>query len=129
MVLDHLSGHKTPALVRWLAAHGVMPRYTPRSGSGRKMAESLQRILGRRALAGQTPTAPDAIIPWLEDAARGWNAAPTPCVGHGKRHLRRERSRQRHHHALGGSGACVRRSLRHRPTALDQWRLSCQRTH
>jgi DDE superfamily endonuclease len=129
VVLDNLSGHKTPALVLWLVAHGVMPRYTPLSGSWLNMAESLQRILVRRALAGQTPTSPDDIIQWLEDAARGWNADPTPFVWHGKRHLRRQRSRQRHHHTLGGSGACVRRPLRHRPTALDQWRSSCQVTH
>ena len=129
LVLDNLSGHKTPALVLWLVAHGVMPLYTPLSGSWLNMAESIQRILVRRALAGQTPGSPDDIIDWLEATARGWNADPTPFTWHGKRHLRRERSHQRHHHALGGSGACARRPIHRRPTALDQWRRSCQVTH
>jgi hypothetical protein len=129
LILDNLTGHKTPALVLWLVAHGVMPLDTPLSGSWLNMAESIQRILVRRALAGQTPTAPDDAIDWLEATARGWNADPTPFVWAGKRHLRRQRSRQRHHHALGGSGACTRRPIRRRPIALDQWRRSCQVTH
>jgi hypothetical protein len=128
LVLDNLSGHKTPALVLWLVEHGVMPLYTPISGSWLNMAESIQRILVRRALAGQTPASPDEIIRWLEATARGWNADPTPFTWHGKRYLRRVRSRQRHHH-LGGSGACARRPAHHRPTALDQWRRSYQVTH
>ena len=128
LVLDNLSGHKTPNLVLWLVAHGVMPLYTPLSGSWLNMAESIQRILVRRALAGQSPPGPDDLIDWLEATARGWNADPTPFVWAGKRHLRRERSRQRHH-ALGGSGACARRPIHQRPTALDQWRRSCQVTH
>jgi len=129
LVLDNLSGHKTPTLVLWLIAHGVMPLYTPLSGSWLNMAESIQRILVRRALAGETPTAPGDIITWLEATARGWNVDPTPFVWAGKRQLRRERSRQRHHHALGGSGACARRPVHRRPTTLDQWRRSCQVTH
>ena len=128
LVLDNLRGHKTPALVLWLVEHGVMPLYTPLSGSWLNMAESIQRILLRRALAGETPTSPDDIIDWLEATARGWNADPTPFTWHGKRYLRRERSR-RHHHALGGSGACARRPVHRRPTALDQWRRSRQLTH
>jgi hypothetical protein len=129
LVLDNLTGHKTPALVLWLVAHGVMPLYTPLSGSWLNMAESIQRILVRRALTGETPTSPDDLIGWLEATARGWNADPTPFTWHGKRFLRRERSRQRHHHALGGSGACARRPVHRRSTTLDQWRRSCQVTH
>ncbi|MDO8455546.1 MAG: hypothetical protein Q7T07_01390 [Burkholderiaceae bacterium] len=53
LVWDNLKGHLTPALVLWLFAHGVMPPYTPLSGSWLNMAESIQRIIGRRALAGQ----------------------------------------------------------------------------
>jgi hypothetical protein len=93
------------------------------------MAESIQRILVRRALAGESPASPDDIIDWLEATARGWNADPTPFEWAGKRRLRRQRSRQRHHHALGGSGACARRPVHRRPTTLDQWRRSCQVTH
>ena len=129
LVLDNLTGHKTPALVLWLVAHGVMPLYTPLSGSWLNMAESIQRILVRRALAGETPTSPDDILDWLEATARGWNAAPTPFEWAGKRQLRRERSRQRHHHPLGGSGACARRPIHRRATPLDQWRRSSQVTH
>src|SRR3954449_1342559 len=33
LVLDNLVGHKTPALVLWLFAHGVMPLFTPLGGS------------------------------------------------------------------------------------------------
>ncbi|HUR07679.1 MAG TPA: hypothetical protein VM347_34410 [Nonomuraea sp.] len=39
LVLDNLSGHKTPSLVLWLVEHGVMPLYTPLSGSWLNMAE------------------------------------------------------------------------------------------
>ena len=129
LVLDNLAGHKTPSLVLWPVEHGVMPLYTPLSGSWLNMAESIQRILVRRALAGETPASPDDIIDWLEATARGWNADPTPFEWAGKRLLRRRRSHQRHHHALGGSGASTRRPLRRRASTLDQWRRSCQATH
>jgi hypothetical protein len=128
LVLDNLSGHKTPSFVLWLVAHGIMPLYTPLSGSWLNRAESIQRVLVYRALAGQQPTSPEQVMQWLEDTAAGWNAAPTPFIWGGQRALRRARSRQRHH-ALAGSGACTRRPLRRRQTTLDQWRRSCQVTH
>lgn len=128
LVLDNLAGHKTPTLVLWLVAHGIMPLYTPLSGSWLNMAESIQRVLGVRALDGQQPTSPHQIITWLEATARGWNADPTPFVWGGKRHVRRERSRQRHH-ILAGSGALTRRPVHRRPTPLIQWQRSCQVTH
>jgi hypothetical protein len=34
LVLDNLAGHRTPELVLWLFAHGVMPVYTPLAGRG-----------------------------------------------------------------------------------------------
>src|SRR3954453_20979098 len=40
-------------LVLWLCAHGVMPLYTPVGGSWLNMAESIERVLKRRALDGQ----------------------------------------------------------------------------
>src|SRR5262249_22062007 len=110
--LGNLTGHHTPELVLWLFARGVMVLYTPLSGSWLNMAASIQRILGRRALAGQHPETTDQIIAWLEATARGWNADPTPFVWGGKRAARRARARERQH-ALAGSGACTRRSLRH----------------
>ena len=42
-------------MVRWLLQHGILPLYTPLSGSWLNMAESLQRIIVRRALSGQHP--------------------------------------------------------------------------
>jgi len=128
VVMDNLAGHLTPELVLWLFAHGIMPLYTPLSGSWLNMAESIQRILKRRALEGQHPQTPEEIIAALEATARGWNQAPTPFVWGGKRALRRVRSRQRRHQ-LGGSGACVLRPLRRLPTLIQQWRRRCQMTH
>src|SRR3954462_11446251 len=39
LVWDNLTGHKTPDLVLWLCAHGIMPLYTPVGGSWLNMAE------------------------------------------------------------------------------------------
>ena len=111
LVWDNLTGHHTPELVLWLFARGVMVLYTPLSGSWLNMAESIQRILGRRALDGQHPETTEQIIAWLEATARGWNADPTPFVWGGKRAARRARARERRH-ALAGSGAYSTRSLR-----------------
>lgn len=104
LVWDNLAGHTSWALVRWLFEHGVMPLYTPLSGSWLNMAESLQRIVVGRALAGQHPHTQAELIEWLEATVAGWNAAPTPFVWDGKRRERRIRARQRR---LGGSGAAV----------------------
>jgi hypothetical protein len=111
LVLDNLAGHKTPEFVCWLFAHGIMPLYTPVGGSWLNMAESIQRILKRRALDGQHPTTVAQIMAWFEAVARHWNAAPTPFVWGGKRADRRRRQRERRHR-LGGSGACTRMPLR-----------------
>lgn len=104
LVWDNLAGHRSAAILRWLVAHGVLPLYTPLSGSWLNMAESVQRILVRRALAGQHPQSPAHLITWLEETVAGWNAAPTPFVWHGKRWERRQRARQRR---LGGAAAMV----------------------
>jgi hypothetical protein len=111
LVLDNLAGHKTPELVCWLFAHGIMPLYTPVGGSWLNMAESLQRIFKRRALDGQHPGSPAQIIAWFEAVAVHWDAAPTPFAWGGKRAARRRRQRERRHR-LGGSGACTRTPLR-----------------
>jgi hypothetical protein len=117
LVLDNLAGHKTPAFVCWLFENGILPLYTPVGGSWLDMAESLQRILKRRALGGQHPTEVTRIVAWFEAVASHWNASPTPFVWGGKRAARRQRQRERRHR-LGGSGACtrtpVRRSYGHR---------------
>jgi hypothetical protein len=111
LVLDNLAGHKTPELVCWLFAHGIMPLYTPVGGSWLNMAESLQRVLKRRALDGQHPKDTTQIIAWFEAVARHWDEAPTPFVWGGKRAARRQRQRERRHR-VGGSGACTRIPLR-----------------
>lgn len=121
LVMDNLTGHRTPSLVLWLFAHGIMPLYTPLGGSWLNMGESIQRILKRRGLDGQHPQTPDEIITWLEAAARGWNTAPTPFQWGGKRALRRQRSRERRH-KVGGSYAFTHRPLRRARTVLQQWR-------
>src|ERR1700754_4562113 len=76
LVLDNLAGHKTPAFVCWLFEHGIMPLYTPVGGSWLNMAESIQRVLKRRALDGQHPSHTDQIIAWFEAVAGHWNEAP-----------------------------------------------------
>ena len=115
LVLDNLAGHKTPDLVRWFFAHGILPLYTPLGGSWLNMAESIQRILARRALEGHHPESATQVIDWLAATVAGWNADPTPFVWGGKRQQRRWRTRQRRH-ALGGSGAVTHRPVprRHR---------------
>ena len=104
VICDHLKGHLSYDLVRWLLHHGIVPLYTPLSGSWLNMAESLQRILVRRALAGQHPQRAEQLIDWLDQTVVGWNRQPTPFVWNGPRRRRRERARLRR---LGGSGAAV----------------------
>jgi len=128
LVLDNLAGHKSLDWVAWLLTHGIIPLYTPLGGSWLNMAESIQRILERRALAGQHPTQPAEIIDWLETTARSWNNHPTPFEWGGKRAARRACSRQRRH-ALAGSGACTRRPIRRRRTIIEKWQTTCQVTH
>ena len=128
LVWDNLAGHHTPDMVLWLIEHGIMPLYTPLGGSWLNMAESVQRIIVRRALAGQSPETPQQIIAALEATAQSWNREPTPFVWGGKRAARRQRSRERRH-ALGGSGACAHRSVRQRTGILKKWLKSSQTTH
>jgi hypothetical protein len=79
-VWDNLAGHLTPDVVIWLSEQGVLPVYTPLSGSWLNMAESLQRILGRRARAGQHPQTPAPISTWLDGGDRGWLERPPDAV-------------------------------------------------
>jgi transposase len=112
LIWDNLAGHLTPDLVVWCLWHGILPLYTPLSGSWLNMAESVQRILARRALEGQHPQTAQHVMAWLAATVRGWNAAPTSFEWGGKRAARRERARARaHRYALGGSGACTQSPL------------------
>jgi hypothetical protein len=128
LVMDNLKGHKTPEMVLWMFAHGIMPLYTPLGGSWLNMAESIQRILKRRGLDCQHPQTPEEIIGLLEATARGWNREPTSFEWGGARAARRARSRERRH-ALGGSGAWASRPIRRRMPITQQWLQSCQLTH
>ena len=121
LILDNLAGHKNYEFVRWCYAHGIMLLYTPLGGSWLNMAESIQRILKRRALEGSQPTTTDEIIAWLEAVAEAWNRDPTPFEWGGKRAARRARQRARRH-AQGGSGAVTRRPIRRRRSAAEKWR-------
>ncbi len=104
LVWDNLAGHLSHELFPWLFGNGIMPLYTPLGGSWLNMAESVQRIIVRRALSGQHPKLAQEVIDWLEQTVAGWNADPTPFTWGGKRKERRERARLRR---LGGSGAAV----------------------
>jgi transposase InsO family protein len=81
LVWDNLAGHKSTEMVLWLCQHGIMPLYTPLGGSWLNMAESIQRILKRRTLAGQHPQSPAEIGTWFEQTAQAWNRQPTPLSG------------------------------------------------
>jgi transposase len=104
LIWDNLTGHYTPEVVIWLFAHEILPLYTPLSGSWLNMAESVQRIIVRRALTGEHPQTAEELIEWLEATVAGWNEHPTPFIWKGKRYERRQRARRRR---LGGSGAAI----------------------
>jgi transposase len=128
LVWDNLAGHKSEAIVEWCLERGIVLLYTPLGGSWLNMAESVQRILVRRALAGQHPESVAELIEWLEAVVRGWNQAPTPFEWGGKRAERRRRARARRH-AVGGSGACTRRPIPRRPRKPLLERLLNGHTH
>jgi hypothetical protein len=110
LVWDNLTGHYTWEMVRWCIERGILLLYTPLGGSWLNMAESMLRILTRRALAGQHAQSAAELRNWLAAAVRGWNAAPTPFEWGGRRAERRQRARDRRHR-LGGSGAWTRRPI------------------
>ncbi len=78
------------------------------------MAESIQRILKRRGLVGQQPKTTEQIIEGLEQAAAGWNKAPTPFEWGGKWRAWRQRLRENgwpRRQRVGGIGAYALHSL------------------
>ena len=82
------------------------------------MAESIQRILVGRALAGQHPDSPTQLMESLEAVARGWNARPTPFIWGGKRALRRQRALVRRY-GLGDAGDVSRQPIPHQGVAIN----------
>ncbi|MDQ3522473.1 MAG: transposase [Gemmatimonadota bacterium] len=95
LIWDNLSGHKSAELLCWMMARGIMPLYTPLGGSWLNMAESIQRILTRRALLGsirrrhgrsssgwRRPPGPGVRIPRPSSgAARAGPAGSVPAIG------------------------------------------------
>ena len=75
------------------------------------MAESIQRILKRRALGGQHPQTPEQIGEWFGQTANAWNRHPTPFTWHGKRWQRRRPRSGDRRHRVGGSAACTHRPV------------------
>ena len=108
--MGNLAGHKNGAGVAWCFTHGILPLYTPLAGSWLNMAESIQRILKRRALEGEHFHSPTPMIQALEAVAHHWNRSPTPFIWCGKRYDRRWCAS--HRHRIGGSGAVTARSVR-----------------
>jgi len=90
--------------VQWCAEQGILLLSTPNAGSWLNMAESVQRIIKRRALQGYHPYDVEILKQWLTDAVIGWNHHPTPFIWGGKRHARRDRAYARRHR-VGGSAA------------------------
>jgi hypothetical protein len=128
LVWDNLAGHRTPEMVLWLCRHGIMPLYTPLGGSWLNMAESIQRLLKRRALDGQQPQSPAEIGTWFEQTARNWNRQPTPFVWDGKRRQRRRRHAS-DGHPIGGSAALAHHVRPRSQRSRQEYRNSCQVTH
>lgn len=128
LVWDNLAGHKTPEMVVWLCARGVMPLYTPLGGSWLNMAESIQRILKRRTLDGQHPQNLVEIGSWFEQTAHAWNRHPTPFLWNGKRRQRRRKQRS-DAYALGGSGAHAAQPLARQRRRSEHWHIPRQVTH
>src|SRR5215213_679589 len=128
LIWDNLTGHKNAEMVVWLCQHGVMPLYTPLGGCWLNMAESIQRILKRRALDGQHPQSPAEIGAWFQQTAQAWNRQPTPFLWNGKRRQRRRKQRG-DAHALGGSGAHTQRPLSPRSGRPQECHIPRQVTH
>jgi hypothetical protein len=107
LIWDNLAGHKSPSLTQWCAEQGILLLSTPNAGSWLNMAESVQRIIKRRALQGYHVYDVEILKDWFRDTIAGWNRHPTPFIWGGKRHARRDRAYARRHR-LGGSGATTR---------------------
>lgn len=119
LIWDNLVGHYNADMMVWCHHQGILLLYTPLGGSWLNMAESVQRIIVRRALSGQHPQSAQQVMDWLDATIRGWNADPTPFCWGGKRWQRRQRLRERHR--LGGSAAYTRRPVRRRWQADAQF--------
>jgi len=121
LILDNLAGHYSRDLVKWCHERGIGLLYTPCAGSWLNMAESVQRIIIRRALEGHHIYDVEILKDWLTDTFEGWNRHPTPFIWGGKRHARRDRAYARRHRQ-GGSGATTRYVLPRRILSIRYYR-------
>ena len=128
LIWDNLRGHLTTDMVLWLFEHGILPLYTPLGGSWLNMAESMQRILFQRGLAGSVSRVDHRNYLFVGSRCSRLEPGTNIFRVGGKRAARRQRSRQRRH-ALGGSGAYSHRPLHRRATIIQNWQRSCQTTH
>ena len=128
LIWDNLRGHYTVELLLWLFQHGIMPLFTPIGGSWLNMAEFDAAHFGTTCFAWATTRNPCANHGFAGRSSSRMEFGSTPFEWGGKRAARRERSRLRRH-ALGGSGACVRRPIRRHHNLLQLWQSSCQPTH
>jgi transposase len=104
LILDNLAGHYSRDFVQWCHEQGIGLLYTPCGGSWLNMAESVQRIIIRRALEGHHIYDVEILKDWLRETIEGWKRHPTPFIWGGKRRARRDRAAGRRHRQ-GGSGA------------------------
>lgn len=101
LVWDNLTGHYTVNLILWLFDRGIMLLCTRLGGSHLTTAESIQRILKRRALDGQHPRpGKRSSTGWRQQRTAGTKRRHRSSGG-GKRQVRRQRARARRH-AVGG---------------------------
>ena len=121
LIWDNLAGHKSPSLTQWCAEQGILLLSTPNAGSWLNMAESVQRIIKRRALQGYHVYDVEILKDWFRETIEGWNRRPTPFIWGGKRHARRDRAYARRHR-LGGSGAMTRYILPQRIRSVRYYR-------
>lgn len=121
LILDTLAGHSSRDLVSWCHEHGIGLLYTPCAGSWLTMAESVQRIIIRRALEGHHIDDVEILKDWLRDTIEGWNRHPTPFIWGGKRHARRDRAYARRHRQ-GGSGATTQYVVPRRVRSVRYYR-------
>ena len=62
LAMDNLVGHKNPDWLYWYFSQGILPIYMLLAGSWLNMAQSIQRLLKRRALDGAYPQTVATII-------------------------------------------------------------------
>jgi len=121
LILDNLAGHHSRDLLQWCGERGIGLLYTPCAGSWLNMAESVQRIIIRRALEGHHVYDVEILKDWLRETIAGWNRHPTPFIWGGKRHARRDRAYARRHRQ-GGSGATTQYILPRRIRSVRYYR-------